>query len=79
MNNKLSEKEITLIKKLKSLPYDLEDKLKENGIIVIILFAAERNCIDDIIKIANKAKDFDAVIKEVFKNESVEIVDDAEE
>ena len=53
MNNKLSEKETALIKKLKSLPYDLEDKEKENGIIMIMLFASERNCIDDIIKIAN--------------------------
>ena len=78
MNNKLSEKETALIKKLKSLPYDLEDKEKENGIIMIMLFASERNCIDDIIKIANEAKDFDAVITEVFKNESVEIVDDEE-
>lgn len=76
MNNKLSEKETALIKKLKSLPYDLEDKEKENGIIMIMLFASERNCIDDIIKIANEAKDFDAVITEVFKNESVEIVDE---
>lgn len=78
MNNKLSEKETALIKKLKSLPYDLEDKEKENGIIMIMLFACERNCIDDIIKIANEAKDFDAVITEVFKNESVEIVDEEE-
>ncbi len=78
MNNKLSEKETALIKKLKSLPYDLEDKEKENGIIMIMLFASERNCIDDIIKIANEAKDFDAVITEVFKNESVEIVDEEE-
>lgn len=78
MNNKLSEKETALIKKLKSLPYDLEDKEKENGIIMIMLFASERNCIDDIIKIANKAKDFDTVITEVFKNESVEIVDEEE-
>ncbi|WP_455528378.1 hypothetical protein [Huintestinicola sp.] len=76
MNNKLSEKETALIKKLKSLPYDLEDK--ENGIIMIMLFASERNCIDDIIKIANEAKDFDTVITEVFKNESVEIVDEEE-
>lgn len=78
MNNKLSEKETALIKKLKSLPYDLEDKEKENGIIMIMLFASERDCIDDIIKIANEAKDFDAVITEVFKNESVEIVDEEE-
>ena len=78
MNNKLSEKETALIKKLKSLPYDLEDKEKENGIIMIMLFASERNCIDDIIKIANEAKDFDTVITEVFKNESVEIVDEEE-
>lgn len=78
MNNKLSEKETALIKKLKSLPYDLEDKEKENGIIMIMLFASERNCIDDIIKIANEAKDFDAVVTEVFKNESVEIVDEEE-
>ena len=78
MNNKLIEKETALIKKLKSLPYDLEDKEKENGIIMIMLFASERDCIDDIIKIANEAKDFDAVITEVFKNESVEIVDEEE-
>ena len=78
MNNMISEKEITLIKKLKSLPYDLENKEKENGIIMIMLFASERDCIDDIIKIANEAKDFYAVITEVFKNESVEIVDDEE-
>ncbi|WP_432651711.1 hypothetical protein [Huintestinicola sp.] len=56
----------------------MEDKEKENGIIMIMLFASERNCIDDIIKIANEAKDFDAVITEVFKNESVEIVDEEE-
>lgn len=76
MSSKLSEKEIKLIKILKFLPYDLEDKVKENGIIMIILFASERGCIDEITEIASKTTNFDTVIKEVFKNESIEVVDD---
>lgn len=77
----LSNKEKELVLKLKKLPNSYSEKaekLTEDAIIVIVLFARERNNIDDIIRIVDKSSTLDDALNEIFKDEYVEIVDDDE-
>lgn len=77
----LSNKEKELVLKLKKLPNsypEKAEKLAEDAIIVIVLFAKERNNIDDIIRIVDESSTLDYALNEIFKDEYVEIVDDDE-
>lgn len=75
----LNSKEKELVSKLKKLPnsYSVNaEQTLENALIVVVLYAKQRNNIDEIIKAAASSSTLDEALSEIFKDERIEIVDD---